>query len=557
MNIREAWKLSKTLYLEVAYESVQLSRGADMMKSGSLTQTPEKQITSLIKSTQRSKIIFAVFVAIGTAIPFASLVISPGPVSVVSAASLSLAIGLAYLVLYSLQILPSFASAAPFSLLLTLPFERGDFSLVTMLSFVRTFDYLAVVCIAVPVVGMAVLTGSVLATILMAAATVMNAVFAVAIGLGFSGLFYRNITRGGRSRSASLARLIFLVSWGIAAMSIGFVFNIVIYLLPLMNDVISGNLAQWSGWILAVLHPFSFGLAIAYLVYPSFASGSVMPLLIMSFVAIVVYALIAFAAGRRTLNTISGITHGGGVSIIRESAKEYSLKLRKPLYAYMLKDLRVAAKNPSTAMIFALPVFETAIIILSTSGIAFTTGEAIMSTGMGSLFTLMLSSFLLNTERAGLGYTMSLPIGARTVINGKSLISTIAYLPVPALILAMDIFRHATITTFLVPLVETLAVSAATTAEIAMFVQGRTSGEVSTKVTGGRVTSSGFSMMVSSDIGLLIKSLIISGIIIVIPLIAYGVIAIMLSSQFMAIGVMALVATAEFAAVQAILRRRR
>ncbi|MDG6995137.1 MAG: hypothetical protein JRN52_04365 [Nitrososphaerota archaeon] len=559
MNIREAWKLSKTLYLEVAYESVQLSRGADMMKSGSLTQTPEKQITSLIKSAQRSKLIFAVFVAIGTAIPFASLLIAPGPVSVVSAASLSLAIGLAYLVLYSLQILPSFASAEPFSILLTLPFESGDFSLVTMLSFVRTFDYLAVVCIVVPVVGMAVLTGSVLATILMAAAAVMNAVFAVAIGLGFAGLFYRNITRGGRSRGASLARLIFIVSWGIAAMSIGFVFNIVIYLLPLMNDIISGNLAQWSGWILAVLHPFSFGLAIAYLVYPSFASGSVIPLLLMSFASVVVYALIAYAAGKRTLHTITGLTHGQGVSIIRESAKEYSLKLRKPLYAFMLKDLRLAAKSPSTAMIFAFPVFETAIIILSTSGRVFATEDVLMSTGMGSLFTLMLSSFLLNTERAGLGYSMSLPIGPRMVISGKSLISTIAYLPVPALIIALQLIRQAVTISFLVPLVETFAVSAATTAEIAMFVRGRTLSEalIPKVAPGGRGMSSGFSVMVSSDIGLLIKSLIISGIILVIPLIAYGAIALLLTSQFLAIGIMTLIAAGELAVVQAILRRRR
>jgi len=263
LNFREAWKLSKVPYVEVAYRSVQLSRGAEIMKSGSLTQTPEKQIASVIKNTRISKIIFAGFVCLGTAIPFAQILIAPSAVSVVSAVSLSLAIGLAYLVLYSLQILPSFASAEPYSLLLTLPFESRDFSLVTMLSFVRTFDYLAVGCIVVPVVGVAALTGSILATILMLGAAVMNVVFAVTIGLWFSGLFYRNITRGGRSRGASLARLIFLITWGLAAMSIGFMFNVVIYLLPLMNQIVAGNLTQWSGVILSVIHPFAFGLAMA------------------------------------------------------------------------------------------------------------------------------------------------------------------------------------------------------------------------------------------------------------------------------------------------------
>ena len=556
MDLPQAWKLSKTLYLEVAYRSVQFSRGADMMKSGSFTQTPEKQIASLIKNTIRSKTIFAIFLCIGAAIPFAQLLIAPGPISVVSAASLSLAIGLAYLVLYSLQILPSLASAEPYSFLLTLPFERGEFSLVTMLSFVRTFDYLAVGAILVPVVGIAVLTGSILATILMIVAAAINVVFAVAIGLGFSGLFYRNITRGGRSRGASLARMIFIISWGIAAMSIGFVFNIVIYLLPFINEVISGNLAQWSGVILALLHPFDFGLALAYLAYPSFATQSLMPLLAVSFVAVVAYTLLAFAVGRRTLHTIVGITHGQGVSIIRESAKEYTLKIRNPVYAYILKDLRVAAKSPSTAFVFAMPIFETAIILFSTSGLAFTAGEVIMATAMGSLFTLMLSSFLLNTERAGLSYTMSLPIGARAVINGKSLISTLSYLPVPALILVIEIFRNTSSIFFLVPLVETFAVSAATTTEIAMFIRGRTFTEAPQARITSRGMSSGFSMMASSDISLLIKALIVSGIVMVAPLIAYGALVV-LSTHLVAIAAMSVLSVVEFALVQEIIRRRR
>ncbi|MCL5067023.1 MAG: hypothetical protein M1368_01555, partial [Thaumarchaeota archaeon] len=524
MNLREAWKLSKVPYVEIAYRSVQLSRGAEMMKSGSLTKTPQEQIASVIKNAKTSKIIFTVFVCIGTAIPFAQILMAPGPISVVSAVSLSLAIGLAYLVLYSLQILPSFASAEPYSLLLTLPFARNDFSLVTMLSFVRTFDYLAIGCILVPVVGVALLTGSAIATILILGGTVINTVFAIAIGLWFSGLFYRNITRGGRSRGGSIARLVFLITWGLAAMSIGFLFNVVISLLPLMNHIISGNLAQWSGVILSILHPFAFGLAIAYLVYPSFASGSATSLIVLSFGAVAAYIALAYAASRRTLRTIASISHGQGITIIRESAKEFTLKIRKPFFAYVMKDLRVAAKSPSTAMIFALPFFETVIIAMSISGVAMSTPDLVIATIMGCLFTLMVSSFLLNTERAGLGYTMSLPIGAGIVINAKSFISTLVYLPVPALILVLQILKPGVSSLFfLVPLIEILAVSAGTTAEIAMFISGSSSKQISQPGASSQVrtVSTGFSVMAGSDIGLLIKALIISGIIVAAPLITY------------------------------------
>lgn len=195
MKLREAWRTSKAPYVEVTYRSTVLTRGG---MGGGLAAAgdPRRRVNSIIRGAKISKIVFAFFICIASAAPFVQYTLDRTAVSLASAVTFSLAISLAYLILYSLQVLPSFSSAEPFAILSSLPLEDRDFSLVTMFSFIRTFDYLAVSGVATQVVAVAFVTGSALATVLMTVGALMNMVFAVAIGLGLSRLFYKNITRG-------------------------------------------------------------------------------------------------------------------------------------------------------------------------------------------------------------------------------------------------------------------------------------------------------------------------------------------------------------------------
>jgi hypothetical protein len=142
MKLRDAWKLSKLPYGELVYKSSELVSG--------YCEKDLKHVRATLIAAKANKARFTIFVCLGAALPFVGFVINPTPISLVSAITLSLVMSFAYLVLYSLQILPSFSNAEAYSLLLTLPLSEQAFSEVTMLSFVRTFDYLAIGSVLVP-----------------------------------------------------------------------------------------------------------------------------------------------------------------------------------------------------------------------------------------------------------------------------------------------------------------------------------------------------------------------------------------------------------------------
>src|SRR5487761_1882551 len=426
MKFSEAWRVSKTPYLEVAFRSAQLNRTGN--QGGFFSRSnPEQQVKSIIRSTRISKVIFTVFIAIGSAFPFAQYATNHTSTILVSAISLSLLISLGYLILYLFQVLPSFASTTPYSLLSTLPLDQKDFSLITFLSFVRTFDSQIICAIAVQVVAVALLTHSVLASSLMLVASGVNMTFGIAIAIFLSRAFYQNITRGGRSIAASISRFIFLITWGIAVMSIGFFFDIVPYLTSFINDAVKSNLSTPAGTIFAVVHPFSAALLITSAVYPSvFGSQRISNLQILSYVVGIFYLGLGIFAGRKTL-------------------EEFVIRPRAPLFAYVLKDLRIASKRPATAFVFAFPVFGTLIVFFSFSSVSrFSATSIFASMAIGLFFIMFMSSALLNTEASAIDLTMSLPLRPVIIVNAKALIVALTYLPVPIVMLILEYHKTST-----------------------------------------------------------------------------------------------------------------
>jgi predicted permease len=400
----------------------------------------------------------------------------------------------------------------------------------------------------------------------MVVASLMNVAFAVLIGLWLSCLFYKNITRGGRSKGAALSRVVFLVTWGFVAMSTGFIFSLIGYALGLINNLIAGSLSQPQiAAVLYVLHPFSIGLVVTDSVYPQFLANATRgipggPSLV--FVAVAVYVLLAGAAVRKTIQTVARVAHGQGTTIVRHMATEFLVRVRKPIAAYVMKDLRVASKTPSVAFIFALPIFEVLIIGLNTSAFAVLRATSVLSvTLLGCFFTLFSGSVLLNTEGVGLGYTLSLPLTPSVILNAKSLVATAAYIPVPIVISVLLALKGTTSWILvLIPFLQILAVSAATTAQLSFFIRGYTREEGATSSPAGRRPSRGiggigFSMMSGADILKMAKALIVAAIIVAAPLLLYGGSFIFLHSHLISIGLMAAGTIAELTTVQAFTRR--
>ncbi len=560
MNLRDKWKLSGTVYREVAYRSIQMSRGQGQGSSSWSEQDLRKRFNSAIGSAKVSKLAFAILGTIGAAFPFAEYAVAPTPEALISGVSLSLAISLAYIVFYSLQILPSFSSGEPYAILMTLPVEERDFSLVATLSLIRTFDYIAVCTTAVQVLAVWILTHSLLASALILTGAIINIVFAVAIALLFSGIFYKTASRGGRSTRATIVRAVFLITWGVAALSIGFIFNFISYLLPYLTTAILGIFARPAGLLLLVIHPFSIGFVIANVVYPSLFSSIPLPsrtvLLIprfvpplLSAVASLGYVLLAFIVARKTVKSVSRITRGFGAKISRPIAQNFLLNVRSPLRAYVIKDLRLASLNPSLAFLYATPIFE--VLTLAVITVQFPEMKAtpmIVSTMVGCFFTTMICSILLNTEGAGLEYTMSLPLASKTVIDAKALIAASTFVPVPLALLAIGLSRHVPSDyVLLIPFIELIAICAACVGEIGFFIRPRRANSLD--------QSRGFSLMAGSDIKRLLVSLMIAFMLLLIPVGVYSAVFLQSFSHAFSIYAMALCACSELLIVLGITRR--
>ncbi len=516
----------------------------------------------MVRSTMRgavaSKIVFAVFIGLGTAFTFSQFAADPKPAALVSGVAFSLAVTLAYLVLYSLQVMPSFSSAEPYSLLSMLPLSDSDVSLVTILSVVRTFDAIVAVAVVAQVGVVAYLTHSVLAAVAMALAASANAVFGVSVSVWLSRVFHRNITRGGKGKGAAAARFVFLVSWGLAAASLGFLFNLVSYVVPALDSAVSGALAtSFAPIAFALIHPFSAGLVVASIVFPSFAAES--PALsaasLISFAALAGYLMLAASAVRITLRSAREMARGESFRVVRERASDFLLGVRRPIRAYVLKDIRVASKSPATAFIFALPVLETVVIALTLNDLnVLRAYSVISSTALGCMFTLISASILLNTEGSGLDYTLTLPLSARVIVLAKSTIATIAFLPVPAVVAALLIIgRPAALWLSAIPILETAAVSAATSAELTFFIRGyRRAG---TRQTSRGIETRGLNFTSIGDLARLVGALVVAGTVVALPLGAYGAAYLLLRDHAAALGWQAAVALGEFALVHLLLRR--
>jgi predicted permease len=557
LRLREAWRLSKTPYSELTFRSAVMTRGSSRGGFG-YASNPAARVKSIMRGALVSKAIFTIFIGAGTVFTFSQFIVDRTAANLVGGVTFSLAITLAYLVLYSLQVLPSFSSAEPYALLSTLPLADRDLSLVTIMSVIRTFDTIAVVAMGGQVAMVAVLTGSALAAVLMAVASVANAVFGVAVSVWLSGVFQKNITRGGRGKGAAIARFVFLISWGLAAASLGFIFNLVGYAVPVLDSAVSGAIASTAIPIaFSLVHPFSAGLAIASVVFPSFPALT--PTLglasELSFVALAGYVALSIFAARRTLTIAAVVARGPAVPVVRQRATEFLLRLRKPIPAYIIKDVRVSSKNPSSAFIYALPVLETLVIVLTVSGAKYLRALSIMSsTALGCVFTLISASILLNTEGSGLDYTLSLPLSARVMVLAKSAIATVAYLPVPAAIWLLLLMGGSSAPwLYAIPVVEIAAVSAATSAELSFFIQGY-------RKAGGRNTSSGIetrglNLMSAGDLARFFAALLVAGGLVAGPIVAYTAAYVASLDHVLAVGSMALVALAELALVQLYLRK--
>jgi predicted permease len=321
--------------------------------------------------------------------------------------------------------------------------------------------------------------------------------------------------------------------WGTLLIGVGFLFSIPWYIVPNLENVILG-IGQVSSLLLSLLYPFSTGILVASITYSNVALAAV----VFASIALTGYALLAVLAGRWSLGTAKNISQGAGMKIARTRATDFSVKIHSPLFGYVLKDLRVAARNPATAFFFALPVLETAIITLMISSLETLRATAVLvAASMGGIFALFIPLALLTAEGRGLEYTKTLPISTRRIIVSKTLVSTASYVLVPIALLLLSLVKPLTSPyTILVPFLMALSVASASIFEIKLFLRDTATGKINAIV---------------NDIG----KLIVGVLTILIPELAYAVAFLFSLSHSLSVFVMGTVTLMELALAAYLLNR--
>jgi predicted permease len=481
MKLTEAWHLSRIPYREVVYRSLAEERGR--MWWGAFGRSHfDKETQGDIELTKRAlriakfdKSIVAVFCVISAVMPFTSLFSGSALLGLTSSISLSLAVTFGFTALYAIQTLSSFVSTESSALLSTLPLSKNDFSRITLFSFIRSVDYMVVASISSQVTLVAYLTASPLAALLMLGASIMNSLFAVAIALWFSRLFYRNLLHGGRSKGATALRLVFILMWGSLLLGVGILLSVPWYIVPHLEKALLG-IDQISSLPFFIIYPFSAGITITNLVHPNVAFSTALT----ASVAMVGYVIVAGVTGKWILETVKHISQGTGVKVVRIATKDFSIKTRNPLLGYIMKDLRISSRNPATAFFFALPILETVIILLLLTNYAvLRTSTILVATTTGGIFALLMPLALLSAEGTGLEYTKTLPVNVKGIIACKTLISTATYIPVPLALLGMAFMKPLTSSlAILIPCITILAIASASIFEIRLFLGSVAKGRI-------------------------------------------------------------------------------
>ena len=137
-----------------------------------------------------------------------------------------------------------------------------------------------------------------------------------------------------------------------------------------------------------------------------------------------------------------------------------------------MKDLRAASANLPSAFLFALPAFETLVILLTRASLP-TLGASTLLVAMtlGGMVSLILPLVLISSEGNGFDFSKTLPLRIRTIVFAKGLIATAVFLPAVAVVYGEGFLKPmASPFTALIPIASIPAVAAASLLEVRLFL---------------------------------------------------------------------------------------
>jgi predicted permease len=421
-------------YTELVYRPL-LRSGYATKDSGS-----SRSVRNALRGATINKLIFSIFTMGGAAFPFFLYRLGLESISLRLAVSLSILLVFGYIVLYSIQVLPTFVSAGSFGPLAQLPLTPGETSKVATFTLWRTLDYILALSLLTQALTVAYFTGSAVATVVVFTAMASGSVLAVGAALWLTSLFQRRLEGGSLAGLRGLLRPVLFVLWGLGVMSAVFLFSLVSFVAPPLNALLTGS-NTLTGAAASLVFPFSAGILAA-----SVAGEAVGRLsLLLSVTGLIIALAGAAAAAYGASRIINGVVLPGRAGAAGEHAVDYSFAVRGPLPGYALKDVRVSSRNPATGFLFALPVFEIlAVVVPLTATPVVRMSALLVGTQVGGGFALFIAFLLVTVEDLGIERRSALPLNEAVRTLSKVIISTATYLPVPLVLAVVLLVKPST-----------------------------------------------------------------------------------------------------------------
>lgn len=437
-----------------------------------------RSVRNALKGATINKAIFSVFTMAGAVLPFflywltqhplaprfGLLLVVAMPLRVAVALSVILVFG--YVVLYSVQVLPTFVSSGSFAPLSQLPLTAGETSGVAVMTLWRTLDYIVVLSLLTQLAAVAYFTGSVAACAIVLVATASGCLLAVGAALWMTSFFRNKLEGGSMAGLRGLFRPLFFVLWGLGVMSAVFLFSLVTYLAPPLNDLLSQP-NHLPGLLVSLVFPFSAGLLVSH-----FAGETISGLSLVSSSAGLLLMVVGCAGAslgaRQIINAVvlPGTQSSSGTRTVR-----YSFRSHGALAAYMLKDIRTSSRNPATGFLFALPVFEIfAVVLPLTATPVLRMSLLLAATQACGGFALFVAFLLVTVEDLGVERKTGLPFEESVRTLSKVAISFATFVPVLLALAAIVLSKPATYSAGLaIPLTASGSVMAACVVEVVVL----------------------------------------------------------------------------------------
>ncbi|MCJ7767076.1 hypothetical protein MUP79_01615 [Candidatus Bathyarchaeota archaeon] len=441
MKFRELWRVSSTVTKEVSFQSVFSTRaGSSLPRRGSTG------VAQLVRNAKYnmwiSKVLTTIFIC---AFGFVMFIPQLGQTvflgtskefTIIASVSTFLAAVLFFIVFMGLQVATSLVSSKIADTLSPLPLSKKEVSNVIFLCLIRIFDLPLLAALVVLPTAYLMIGGSIAGGSISVVATIVTEIFALALTIGLARFFYSKVAGGGgRSKWKTVTRFLFMLVWMVPAFGTYFVIN--------FAEVILKSFASFtqvlgpSMELLVLVFPFSFGFLVSYV---SNLQAASIPTLALSTMSSVLYVVFAFYCFRWVTTTLRRIGTGRIVGAVRETVKDTIIRPRRPWLGIIRKDLAIASRSPSYAVLFLLPALQVAVLAVSFSsfeaGFVVTTG---VLTGI-SMTTLVLPPTMFSIEGLASSYTRSLPLRKRTLILAKTLLAVFIYSLSVIALLAIALF---------------------------------------------------------------------------------------------------------------------